>query len=313
MAKGNWDKDIIIIGGGVAGMTAAQYGARAGLETLLLERAAWGGQALLISELENYPGFPNIITGGEFSQRMEQQARNFGAEFVMEEVLAVEYEPPLFVLQTHKTKLRTPALILATGAKHRSLDIPGEQRLIGRGVSYCASCDGAFFQGKKILVVGGGDAACDEASYLANISDKITLIHRRPSFRAQDSLVQRVYRNNNIQVRLSEIALEVLGENKVEKIRLQKVDSGEVYEEAFDAIFIFVGSIPITGLALSEVIKDEQGFILVDANMETAVSGFFAIGDTRQTPFRQLAVGVGDGALAAHAAAKHVESLSSLE
>ncbi|MEM9424784.1 MAG: FAD-dependent oxidoreductase [Spirochaetota bacterium] len=309
--KETWDKDIVVIGGGAAGMTAAQYGARANLETLLLEQYAFGGQALIISELENYPGFPEIITGMDFAERMEQQARNFGAELRIDGVRELRREGPLFVIQTEKTDIRTPAVILATGALHRSLGIEGEERLVGRGVSYCASCDGPFFQGKKILVVGGGDAACDEAHYLANLSERIVLIHRRDRFRAQETLAARVANNPNIEVRLQQVALEILGENKVQQVRLQKVDTGEIYLEEFDAVFIFVGSIPTTGLAFPEVLKDEQGFIEVDEHMETSVPGFYAIGDARQTPFRQLAVGVGDAALAAHAAAHRVEDLSS--
>ncbi len=311
MAKGNWDKDIVIIGGGIAGMTAAQYGARASLDTLLLERYAFGGQALIISELENYPGFPEIITGFAFSQRMEQQARNFGADLLVSEVKELERDGQLFIVKTNRGAVLTPAVILATGAVHRPLGIRGEERLVGRGVSYCASCDGPFFKGKKILVVGGGDAACDEAHYLSNLSDQIVLIHRRDKFRAQDALADRVLNNNNIEVRLQQIAVEILGKNRVEKVRLQKIDSGEVYEEEFAAVFIFVGSTPTTELAFSEVDKDEQNFIKVNEHMETTVPGFFAIGDARQTPFRQLAVGVGDAALAAHAAAHRVEDLAS--
>ena len=311
MAKGNWGHDIVVIGGGAAGLTAAQYGARANLDTLLLERYAFGGQALIISELENYPAFPEIITGFEFSQRMEQQARNFGAKLQLDEVLELQRDGDLFTIKTRGKEILTPAVILATGAVHRPLGIQGEERLVGRGVSYCASCDGPFFKNKKILVVGGGDAACDEAHYLSNISDKIVLVHRRNQFRAQDALAHRVCHNQNIEVRLSQVALEIIGESKVEKVRLQNMDSGEIYEEKFDAVFIFVGSIPTTGLAFAEVIKDDQGFIQVDEHMETVVPGFFAIGDARQTPFRQLAVGVGDAALAAHAAAHRVEELLS--
>ncbi|WGK68148.1 FAD-dependent oxidoreductase [Candidatus Haliotispira prima] len=312
MAKGPWDKDIVVIGGGAAGMTAAQYGARANLDTLLLERYAFGGQALIISELENYPGFSEMITGFDFSQRMEQQARNFGAELVVNEVLKLEREGELFSIKTKTGVVRTPSVILATGAVHRPLGVEGEERLIGRGVSYCASCDGPFFKGKKILVVGGGDAACDEAHYLSNLSDKIVLIHRRAEFRAQDALANRVRNNGNIEVRLSQVALEVLGENKVQKVRLKDLATDKVYEEEFDAVFIFVGSIPITDLAFPEVEKDGQGFIEVNEHMESAVPGFFAIGDARRTPFRQLAVGVGDAALAAHAAAHRVEDLSAV-
>ncbi len=309
MAKGNWDQDIVVIGGGVAGMTAAQYGARANLDTLLLERYAFGGQALIISELENYPGFPQIITGMDFSQKMEQQARNFGAGLQVEEVSELQRDGSLFVVRTPKGEMRTPVVILATGAVHRALGIKGEERLVGRGVSYCASCDGPFFKSKKILVVGGGDAACDEAHYLANLSDQIVLIHRRDKFRAQDALADRVARNPHIELRLSHVALEILGENKVEQVRLHNLKTNEIYEEEFAAVFIFVGSLPNTELAFPEVEKDGQGFIKVNEHMESAVPGFFAIGDARQTPFRQLAVGVGDAALAAHAASSRVEAL----
>lgn len=304
-----WDKDIIIIGGGAAGLTAGQYGARANLKTMVIEGYAFGGQCLIISELENYPGFPEMITGFEFTERMEKQARNFGAELKLCMVNSIRKDGELYHIETSEGEFTSPVVILATGAKHRKLDIPGEDKLLGRGVSYCASCDGPMFKNKKILVVGGGDAACDEGHYLSNLSDKIVLIHRRDKFRAQDSLAKRVQDNPRIDVRLKQVALEIIGDKKVEKVRLQKVDTGEIYEEEFDAVFVFVGSIPVTELAIEGVAKDQQGFIIADKNMESNVPGFYAVGDVRDTPFRQLAVGVGDAALAVHAAAHRIEDL----
>lgn len=305
----DWDCDIVVIGGGAAGLTAGQYGARASLRTLVLERYAYGGQALLISELENYPGFPDWITGFDFSERMEQQARKFGASLSIEEVGSIMPEGPLFLVSTKEQVYRTPAVILATGALHRYLGVPGEEELIGRGVSYCASCDGPMFKGGKILVVGGGDAACDEAHYLSNFSDRIVLTHRSEKFRAQESLLNRVRKNPHIEIRPNQIVLDVLGTGRVEKIRLKRLNTDEIYEEAFDAIFIFIGSTPITELAPPGVDKDEMGYIIVDENMESGVPGFYAIGDARKTPFRQLAVGVGDAALAVHAANHRIDGL----
>lgn len=302
------DQDIIIIGGGAAGIAAAQYGARANRKTLLIEQMAVGGQALVIEGLENYPGFVEPVNGFEFSQKLEKQAKQFGAQIVTATVKSINRDGDFFTVTTSNDTYRSYTVIIATGAKHRMLNIPGEEEFSGRGVSYCATCDGPFFKGKKILVVGGGDAACDEAMYLSKLSDKITMVHRRDRFRAQKSLAERVLNNKNIEVRFNTIAAEIKGDNKVQSVVLEKTDDGSTYEEAFDAFFIFIGSIPQTAL-VADLPMDEAGYIETNQRMETSQPGLYAAGDVRATPFRQLVVAAGEGAIAAHAASQYIDEV----
>lgn len=305
------DADIIIIGGGAAGLAAAQYGARANLKTLLIEEMAPGGQALVIDDLENYPGFPDKISGFDFTQRFTQQALNFGAEILNATVNSVEKRDNTFILNTSKGEKRAYVVILATGAKHRKLNIPGEKEFTGKGVSYCATCDGPFFRGKKMLVVGGGDAACDEAMFLSKLTDKVVLIHRRDRFRAQKSLVDKVTHNKNIEIRLSHELVEIFGDadgRKVSKLSLLNKADSVTYEEDFDAVFVFVGSLPQNSLAVHAE-KDEAGYVITDQNMQTNEPGFFAVGDVRATPFRQLIVAAGEGAVASHRASHYIDGL----
>lgn len=306
--------DLIVIGGGAAGLAAAQYGARANLRTLVVEQMANGGQCLLIEGLENYPGFPEPIDGDEFTERFEQQAKQFGAEFQIATVEAVQKDGDIFRVNTSEGELTAYSVILATGAKHRTLDVPGEAELQGRGVSYCATCDGPFFKNQKILVVGGGDAACDEATFLSKLTDKLVMVHRRDRFRAQKSLAQRVLNNENIDVRFNTVVKEIhgkpgmMGMQKVGSVTFENVETGEEYTEDMDAVFVFIGSIPQTDL-LPFVDKDEAGYIRTNEVMETSVSGLFAVGDVRTTPFRQLVVAASDGAIAAHTASQHIDEL----
>ncbi|MFP4430730.1 MAG: thioredoxin-disulfide reductase [Spirochaetota bacterium] len=310
--------DLVIIGAGAAGLTAAQYGARANLKTLVVEQGATGGQCLLIEGLENYPGFPEPLSGAEFTERFETQARQFGAEFLLAGAERLTKEEDRFRIGTTEGEILAKAVVLATGAKHRELEVPGERELGGRGVSYCATCDGPFFKGKKILVVGGGDAACDEAQFLSKLTDKVVMVHRRDRFRAQRSLAERVRRNPAIEVRFNTVVREIVGApstfgiDTVGSVRLADIETGEEYEEAFDAVFIFVGSIPRTAL-VPDVEKDEGGYIKTDETMQTGVEGLFAVGDVRATPFRQLVVAAGEGAVAAHAAAGYIDALEGVE
>ncbi|MBN2050841.1 MAG: thioredoxin-disulfide reductase [Spirochaetales bacterium] len=304
----NTDREIVIIGGGVAGLSAAQYAARASLNTLVIEEMAAGGQSLLINDLENYPGFDAPVSGIELSQKMEKQARAFGAEFLSTTVTALKKEGDIFHVETKKGTITSLAVILATGAKHRHLDIPGEEEFSGRGVSYCATCDGPFFRNKKILVVGGGDAACDEAMFLSKLTDKLVMVHRRDRFRAQKSLADRVLKNKRIDVRFNTTAKEIKGTNQVEKVVLTRTDTGEEYEEAFDAVFVFVGSIPQTAL-VPDLPKDEAGYVITDQGMATEMPGLYIAGDLRATPFRQIVVAAADGAIASHMAAGYIDDL----
>lgn len=312
------DYDLVVIGGGAAGLTAAQYGARAALKTLVIEQAANGGQCLLIEGLENYPGFPEPINGMDFTERFEEQARNFGAEFKIATVQKIRKEGSSFTLTTTAEDIHASAVILATGAKHRTLDVPGEAEFQGKGVSYCATCDGPFFKGQKILVVGGGDAAFDEANFLSKLSDQVVLVHRRESFRAQKSLIKRVMDNPNIEVRTSTVVKEVTGApnmfgiEAVDSITFENTATGEEYSEPFKAMFVFVGSIPQTSLA-EDVEKDESGYIVTDDHMRTSLEGLYAVGDVRTTPFRQLVVAASDGAIAAHDASAYIDSIEESE
>jgi len=312
--------DLLIIGAGPAGLTAAQYGARANLNVLVIEQLAPGGQALLIDVLENYPGnierkdaAGNVCagprTGFEFAQDLHSQAEAFGASFLSEAVSELTKEGDVFTaVLGDGSRRKAHAVILATGATHRNLDIPGEAQFLGRGVSHCATCDGAFFRGKKIFVVGGGDAACDDAQYLSRLSPHVVLVHRRDRFRAQKVLAERVMRNENIEVRFNTVIKEIKGDKKLSSVILEQ--EGRVYEEAADAVFIFAGTIPQSSLAGSVHAElDSGGAIITDQKMETSVPGLFAAGDVRSGAFRQVVVAAGEGAVAAHSAAEYIDTL----
>ncbi|MDR0455225.1 MAG: FAD-dependent oxidoreductase [Treponema sp.] len=316
------DADLLIIGAGPAGLTAAQYGARANLKVLVIEQLAPGGQALLIDVLENYPGnierkdaAGNICagprTGFEIAQDMHSQAEAFGASFINETVSELIKEGELFTaVLAGGEKKKAAAVIMATGAVHRDLDIPGEQQFLGRGVSHCATCDGAFFCNKKIFVVGGGDAACDDAQYLSRLSSQVILIHRRDRFRAQKALAERVLHNQNIEVRFNTIMKEIKGEYKLSSVVLEH--EGKEYEEAADAVFIFAGTVPQSSLVREGSAKaelDDSAYIITDQKMASSVPGLFAAGDVRSGTFRQVVVAAGEGAVAAHNAAEYIDRL----
>ncbi len=304
------DQDLIIIGGGGAGLSAAQYGARGNLRTLLLEEIASGGQALLIDTLENYPGFLEPVNGYDFTQKMEDQARKFGATIENRSVSAVRKVDGHFVVETDQGPLTSLAVILATGAKHRILGVPGEAELSGKGVSYCATCDGPFFKGKRMLVVGGGDAACDEAMYLANLAESVLMIHRKDKFRAQKALAARVLANPKITVRFQTELKAIEGDTAVKKVRLVNNATGKECVEEVSAVFVFIGSDPridlVAGLGLP---LDDGGYVETNQRMETKIPGLYAAGDVRSSPFRQLVVAAGEGAVAAHAAGQYIDEV----
>jgi thioredoxin reductase (NADPH) len=304
------DRDLIIIGAGGAGLSAAQYGARGNLRTLVLEQLSSGGQALLIEGLENYPGFPEPISGYDFTQKMEDQARKFGAEFDNATVNAIRKEGHVFTLDTDKGPMTTHTVILATGAAHRTLGVAGEKELSGHGVSYCATCDGPFFKNKRMLVVGGGDAACDEAMYLSHLASGILMIHRRDKFRAQKSLATRVLTNPKIEVRFNTELEKIMGAPAVTKVILRNSVTGNKSEEPVSAVFVFIGSDPTNGLIKSMGIPmDDVGYVETNQRMETSVPGLYAVGDVRASPFRQLVVAAAEGAIAAHAAGQYIDEL----
>ncbi|MCL2599752.1 MAG: FAD-dependent oxidoreductase [Treponema sp.] len=315
-----FDANLLIVGAGPAGLTAAQYGARANLKVLVIEQLAPGGQAALIDILENYPGNMELKdgkgnvtaksrTGFELMQDMHGQAKAFGASFVSEEVCEIRKENGLFtaVLGDGGT-LKAPAVILATGASHRSLGVPGEKEFNGRGVSYCATCDGSFFKGKKIFVVGGGDAACDGAQYLSRLSPNVILAHRRDRFRAQPAVANRVLQNPNIEVRFNTTVKEIKGGPKLGSVVLQQ--DGQTHEEAADAVFVFVGMVPRSALVSRDGLRaelDNDGYVVTDQKMASSIPGLFVAGDVRSGSFRQVIVAAGEGAVAAHSAAEYIE------
>jgi thioredoxin reductase (NADPH) len=308
--------DLLIIGAGPAGLTAAQYGARANLSVLVIEQLAPGGQLLNIGILENYPGNvgfeggPGPRPGHVFAQDLHRQAEAFGAAFLSGSAKALRKDGDWFSLDLADGRtLRAGAVIYAAGAKHRALGIPGEQEFAGRGVSYCAVCDGPFFKGKKIFVVGGGDAACDGAQYLSRLSPQVVLIHRRDQFRAQKFLAERTLKNPRIETRFNTIMKEIRGEAGLKSVTLEKTVGGEQYEEGADAVFIFAGIVPQTA-ALAELPGlefDAHGYIRTDQNMASSVPGLFAAGDVRSSPFRQVVVAAGEGAVAAYKAAEYLD------
>jgi thioredoxin reductase (NADPH) len=313
--KNEFDADLLILGAGPAGLSAAQYGSRANLKTVVVEEMAPGGQVLNIARLENYPGnFEGegkpVIGGFEFSENLHKQAEHFGAAFVMEGAASLRFAEAGFVLGlSGGGELAAPAVILATGAKRRLLGIPGEDTYNGRGVSYCGTCDGPFFKGKRILVVGGGDAACDEAQFLSHLSDKVTVVHRRNRFRAQKALADRVLSNRNISVRFNRRLVEIKGDgNKVTSVIIE--DPSGRREEPMDAVFIFVGSVPQTDLVKGlGAAFDEGGYVITDQCMATNVPGLYAAGDVRSSPFRQVVTAASDGAIAAHCASAYIDGL----
>jgi thioredoxin reductase (NADPH) len=298
--------DVVIIGAGPAGLTAAQYCARSNLTVQVIEQLAPGGQAVLIETLENYPG--NIASAGraaksgfELAQDMHQQAERFGARIMIDTVQALYPEAGDLwtAVLASNAELHAKAVILATGARHKTLGIPGEKEFTGKGVSYCAPCDGPFFKGKKILVIGGGDSACDEAHYLSGLTPHVILIHRRGEFRAQKALVERVLNNPCIEVRYNSRLLAIRGEQVVSGVVLE-TDTKQ-HEESADAVFVFVGAVPENSLVPSARC-DSAGYILTDQEMASSVPGLFVAGDVRSSPFRQIITAAGDGAIAAHSA-----------
>ncbi len=304
------EQDVLIIGSGVAGMSAAQYAARAGRSVTLLESIAPGGQTMYIDMIENYPGFDQPISGYEIGMKFHAQAEQFGAKLVYATVSSLKKEGDTFFAETADGETYTAkAVIFATGAKHRHLGVEGEEQYNGKGVSYCGTCDGPFFKGKRILVVGGGDTALTDAIYLSKLSEHVTIIHRKDRFRAQDNLVDQVKRNKNIELVMQHTVTEIKGdEKKVTSVMLKDLAKDQVYEREFDAVFIFVGMLPQTDL-LDKDVLDESGYVITNDRMETSVAGLYAAGDVRTTVFRQLITAASDGAIAAHCASEYIDEI----
>lgn len=298
--------DYVIIGAGCAGLASAQYAARGGLSVLVLDLAGAGGQVLQISDLENYPGVFPAVDGATYMMTMQKQAESFGAKIVQAQVLSIDKTGGSFLVKTKKASYEATCLCIATGAIHRNLEVPGEKELSGRGVSYCATCDGPFFRNKKIVVVGGGDSACSEAIYLSTISGDVSIIHRRDKFRAQQAVIDKML-EAGVKPVYDSVVKSINGEGRVQSVTIENVKTGEQSELSTDAVFIFTGMLPQTDL-VEMLPKDPSGYILTDENMETSVPGLFAAGDVRSKPFRQVVTAVSDGAIAAHVASERIRN-----
>ena len=292
--------DYVIIGAGPAGLASAQYAARSGLNTVVLDPAGAGGQALQIAELENYPGVYPVVNGADFMDNMRNQAEAFGAKIELVTVTSIDKTGSDFIVTTKRKIFKAPCLCLATGAFHKNLGVPGEAEFTGRGVSYCATCDGPFFRNRKIVVVGGGDSACSEAVYLSTLSEDVTIIHRRNEFRAQKAVVDKMLAAG-VKPVYDTVLKEIKGGMKVESLVIENVKTGEQSELTCDAVFIFAGMVPQTEL-VDMLPKDGNGYIVTDETMATSMPGLFAAGDVRSKSFRQVVTATADGAIAAHSA-----------
>jgi thioredoxin reductase (NADPH) len=301
--------DVIIIGAGPAGMTAAVYTSRANLSTLMLERGVPGGQMANTEEVENYPGFDHIL-GPELSTKMFEHAKKFGAEYAYGDIKEVIDGKEYKTVFAGKKEYKARAIIITTGAEYKKLGVPGEQELGGRGVSYCAVCDGAFFKGKELVVVGGGDSAVEEGVYLTRFATKVTIVHRRDELRAQKILQDRAFDNEKVDFIWNHTVKEINEENKkVGSVTLVSTETGEEQNFPADGVFIYVGMLPLSKPFANLGITNNMGYIDTNDRMETRVEGIFAAGDVREKTLRQIVTATGDGSIAAQSAQHYVEEL----
>lgn len=307
--------DIVIMGGGPAGLTAGLYACRARLKTLVIEKTFCGGQVLVADTIENFPGFPEGIKGPDLAAWMLKQAEHFGLETKLAEVKEISAKQKgVFAVKTSNgNEVTAFSLIVATGARWNSLGIPGERELTGRGVSYCATCDGPLFRGKDVVVVGGGDTALEDALFLTKFAKKVTIVHRRDALRATKILQERAASNKAIEFCLNSVAKEITGKNKVDGMKLEDVKTRKEKTVKADGVFVLIGMTPNSDIVKSLVSCDEKGYVLADDEMRTSLDGVFACGDVRKKLLRQVVTAAGDGATAAFSAQHYVERLKGTE
>ena len=293
------ERELVIIGGGPAGLSAGIYAGRAQLRPLVIVGQAFGGQAATTSEMENYPGFPDGIGGMALAEQMANHAKRFGAEIAFDEVTSVDLRTYPLIIVTHGTTYRAKALILATGTSARKLRVPGEAKFIGRGVSFCATCDGLFYREKRVVVVGGGDSALDEGLYLTRFAQEVTIVHRRDQLRATPILQQRAKANPRIRFVWNTVVDEVLGDKTVTGVRARNVATGEESILSCDGVFVYVGLDPNTQLFEGQLEYTPDQYILTDKRQRTNIPGVFAAGDVQDPWFRQTVIAAGSGAAAA--------------
>ena len=298
--------DTMIIGAGPAGMTAALYAARSNLKVALLERGIYGGQMNNTAEIENYPGYARI-SGPELAEKMFEPLENLGVEHLFGQVEKIEDHGDYKKIITEDEVFETKTVILASGANHRHLGVPGEEEYNSRGVSYCAVCDGAFFRGEDLLVVGGGDSAVEEAIFLTRFAKSVTIVHRRDQLRAQKLLQERAFANEKISFIWDSVVKEIKGDDRrVTSVVFENVKTGQSSESDFGGVFIYVGLDPVSDFVKDLGICDEAGWIVTDQHMKTAIDGIYAIGDVRQKDLRQITTAVGDGAVAGQEVYKYI-------
>ena len=303
-------RELIIIGGGPAGYTAALYAARADLQPLVIEGFQWGGQLMITSDVENYPGYPDGVIGPKMMEDFRRQAERFGAEFVTDDVTKVDFSERPFRVWVDKDEYRAKAVIVATGASARWLGLESEERLKGRGVSACATCDGTFFKDQHIYVVGGGDTAFEEALYLTRFGLRVTLVHRRDEFRASQIMVDRATANDKIEFLTPYAVDEVLGDNQINGLRLRNVETDETHEVDAGALFIAIGHDPNTRLFVDQLEHDENGYLITKPrSTETNVPGVFAVGDVQDHTYRQAVTAAGSGCMGALDAERYLAEL----
>lgn len=301
--------DTLIIGSGPAGMTAALYAARSNLKVGIIEQGAPGGQMNNTSEIENYPGYDNI-SGPELSMKMFEPLEKFDVEHIYGIVQKVEDMGDFKRVSTEDAYFDAKAIILATGAKYRLLNVKGEETFTSRGVSYCAVCDGAFFRNQDLLVVGGGDSAVEEAIYLTQFAKSVTIVHRRDQLRAQKILQERAFANDKVSFIWDSVVEEIQGDNiKVSNVLIKNLKTNEISNHAFGGVFIYVGMLPVTSMVEGLGICDQEGWVVTDDHMRTSVPGIFAIGDVRQKDLRQITTAVGEGAIAGQGVYHYLENL----
>jgi thioredoxin reductase (NADPH) len=307
-------RELIIIGGGPAGYTAALYAARANLAPLVIEGFNWGGQLMVTSDVENYPGYPDGVMGPDMMAEFRRQAERFGAEFVTDDVTRVDFSGRPFRVWVENDEHSAHAVVVATGAQARWLGLPGEQRLQGRGVSACATCDGAFFKEKELVVVGGGDSAMEEASFLTRYATKVTVVHRRDEFRASQIMLDRARGNPKIEFVTNAIVDDVLGDAKVEAVRLRDARTNETTDLKTDGIFVAIGHDPNTKLFVDQLDHDEAGYLVTKpGSTETNIPGVFAAGDVQDHVYRQAVTAAGSGCMAALDAERYLAALEGHE
>ena len=303
-------RDVIIIGGGPAGYTAALYAARANLDPLVIEGFQWGGQLMTTSDVENYPGYADGVMGPTMMDEFRRQAARFGTEFVTDDVTRVDFSERPYRVYVGDDEYRARSVIVATGATARWLDIPSETRLRGRGVSACATCDGAFFKQKVIVVVGGGDSAMEEATFLTRFGTKVILVHRRDDFRASQIMIDRARASDRIEFMTPYVVDEILGDTSVTGVRLRHVDTGELVEVEAQGFFVAIGHDPNTKLFVDQLDHDEGGYLVTKpGSTETNVPGVFAVGDVQDHVYRQAVTAAGSGCMAALDAERYLAAL----